>query len=235
MTLVFAPPEIRQLAVKLLHMSGVLQINIEKRYEWEGGFMSPFYLQGRDITSAKEEWPKITDLMAELYHCAVNDYGAEPMDGIFGVPTGAVTLSGALGYALRMRVARIQEFKGYGINQPLLGLRAGQRAWVCEDITSTGGAIVTKGAEPLRAHGVEVKHGIAMASNEAKVAENLSNAGIIAFALCASADIIKLELASHDASTRRIVEDFQADPRGDSDRWRSEERRVGKECRSRWS
>jgi len=218
MTLIFAPPAIRRKAARLLHASGVLLIDTEKRIEWESGLMSPVYLQGRDITSAKE-WLEIIDLMVELYRWALDEHGAEPMDGVFGVPTGAVTLSGAFGYALKTLVARTQEFKGYGIKQSLLGLRAGQRGWVCEDITSTGGAIVKKGVEPLRKLGVKVRHAIAMSSNEAKVGETLGVAGVTGFALCPSADIIKLELGRHDPPNRRIVEEFLADPKGDSDRW----------------
>lgn len=221
----FAPDGIVTDTARRIAASGLALVNTEDWFVFkQGSLYAPVYLQLRNL-GATTDWTILIQRMAELKNWALRTGRMkEKPVGVYGIPEGAVQLSGALAYALNMHPVRIDSReRTRGVKQELLGAQPGDEVILLEDASSSGISII-KEAERLRSLGVKVNNALIIATHGLGVGERLQDAGIAAFCLCRSQQIFTAlfdgEPGKYDFRTRKAVAGWFKDPVAESERYR---------------
>ncbi len=213
----FAPDGIVGDTARRIAASDLALVNVDHWYTFkQGEIYAPVYLQLRNITGMAD-WPILVKRLAEFKHWAfrTGKMTGKPV-GVYGIPEGAVLLSGALAYALQMHAVRIDSReRSRGVTQELLGAQPGDEVMLLEDTSSSGASLVRE-AERLRSLGVQVKNAFIVATHGLGVEERLQDAGITPFCLCRSQSIFSAlfdaEPSRYDFRARKLVGDWFKDP-----------------------
>gem|GEM_PF-3201484 len=185
------PPEtIASQVVRLLARPEIVLVDTERWVQLKSGIHSPVYFQLRALPETRV-WHEVVLRMAEFYSWLRKTNKVGAVQGFFGVPEGARDIAAAMAYSLSLRPVRIDaRTKGHGLEKHLIGASAGMRVAVIEDVGTSGTSIMEKGVLPLRAHNVSVVFAMMIATHDIGVDEALQQAGVTAFALCRSRDVI---------------------------------------------
>ena len=127
---------------KILLEVNAVSINVSEPYIYASGTISPIYCDLRLLMRAPRERDRIVEI---LTHTIVQSVGKDQVDVVAGVATAGIPWAAWVARALNLALAYVRDSpKEHGTHQQVEGgVQPGQRAWVIEDLTSTGASSIT--------------------------------------------------------------------------------------------
>ena len=179
---------------KILLDVRAVSINTVNPYVYASGTISPIYCDLRLLMSASRERDRIVEMLTRAITQTV---GHDQVDVIAGVATAGIPWAAWVAKVLDRPMAYVRDApKEHGRQQRIEGgVKAGQRAWVFEDLTSTGGSAISA-ALALREEGATADYCFSIFTYGFQRAEQaFADAGIHLVTLCSISTFLEVATA----------------------------------------